>query len=83
MIVGQTFHGTLAEAPVDKTPQKQQANVAPGAEASLALLRERAPKVPFPVMVPTVLERSSLDRPRAADAACTGSTRTASTRRSG
>ena len=25
VIVGQTFHGTLAEAPVDKTPQRQQA----------------------------------------------------------
>ncbi|MEA2386797.1 MAG: polyisoprenyl-teichoic acid--peptidoglycan teichoic acid transferase, partial [Thermoleophilaceae bacterium] len=63
VIVGQTFHGTLAEAPVDKTPQKQPANVAPGAEASLALLRERAPKLPFEVMVPTVLERSSwIDR---------------------
>jgi LCP family protein required for cell wall assembly len=66
VIVGQTFHGTLAEAPVDKTPQKQPANVAPGAEASLALLREREPKLPFPVMVPTVLERSSwIDRERA------------------
>jgi LCP family protein required for cell wall assembly len=65
VIVGQTFHGTLAEAPVDKTPQRQPANVAPGAEASLALLRERAPKVPFKVMVPTVLERSSwIDRER-------------------
>ena len=63
VIVGQTFHGTLAEAPVDKTPQRQPANVSPGAEASLALLRERAPKVPFKVMVPTVLERSSwIDR---------------------
>ena len=65
VIVGQTFHGTLAEAPVDKTPQRQQANVAPGAEASLALLRERAKKVPFPLMVPTVLERTSwIDRER-------------------
>ena len=37
--------------------------MSPGAEASLAYLRERAPKVPFKVMVPTVLERSSwIDR---------------------
>jgi LCP family protein required for cell wall assembly len=65
VIVGQTFHGTLAEAPVDKTPQRQAPNVVPGADASLALLRERAPKVPFKVMVPTVLERSSwIDRER-------------------
>ncbi len=65
VIVGQTFHGTLAEAPVDKTPQRQKPNVAPGAQASLALLRERAPKVPFELMVPTVLEgTSSIDRER-------------------
>jgi LCP family protein required for cell wall assembly len=65
VIVGQTFHGTLAEAPVDKTPQKQTANVAPGTDASVAYLRERASKVPFPVMVPTVIERSSwIDRER-------------------
>ena len=36
VIVGQTFHGTLAAAPVDKTPKRQPPNVAPGAEASLA-----------------------------------------------
>ena len=65
VIVGQTFHGTLAESPVDKTPQRQPANIAPGADASVAYLRERAPKVPFKVMVPTVLERSSwIDRER-------------------
>jgi LCP family protein required for cell wall assembly len=65
VIVGQTFHGTLAEAPVDKTPQKQPANVSPGADASIAYLRERAPKVPFRVLVPTVIERSSwIDRER-------------------
>ena len=65
VIVGQTFHGTLAEAPVDKTPPPQKPNVAPGADASLALLRERAAKVPFKVMVPTVLERTSwIDRER-------------------
>jgi LCP family protein required for cell wall assembly len=65
VIVGQTFHGTLAEAPVDKTPQRQPPNVAPGAEASLPYLRERAKEVPFKVMVPTVIERSSwIDRER-------------------
>jgi LCP family protein required for cell wall assembly len=65
VIVGQTFHGTLAEAPVDKTPQRQPPNVAPGIDASVAFLREREPKIPFPVMVPTVIERSSwIDRER-------------------
>ncbi len=64
-VVGQTFHGTLASAPVDQTPKREPANVVPGAEASLDLLRERQPRVDFPLMVPTVLERSSwIDRER-------------------
>jgi LCP family protein required for cell wall assembly len=64
-VVGQTFHGTLASAPVDQTPQKEPANIAPGTSASLDLLRERQSKVDFPLMVPTVIERSSwIDRER-------------------
>jgi hypothetical protein len=64
-VVGQTFHGTLASAPVDQTPKKEPANVVPGASASLDLLRERQSKVDFPLMVPTVIERSSwIDRER-------------------
>ena len=59
VIVGQTFHGTLPEAPVDKTPQRQKPTVAPGADASLDLLRARERKLPFVVMVPTVLEKTS------------------------
>ena len=65
VIVGQTFHGTIAAAPVDKTPKRQRPYVTPGAEHSLALLRERAKKLPFPLMVPTVIERNSIiDRER-------------------
>ena len=64
-VVGQTFHGTLASAPVDETPKREPANVVPGASASLDLLRERQSKVDFPLLVPTVLERSSwIDRER-------------------
>jgi LCP family protein required for cell wall assembly len=64
-VVGQTFHGTLASAPVDQTPKREPANVVPGAEATLDLLRERQSRVDFPLMVPTVLERSSwIDRER-------------------
>ena len=64
-VVGQTFHGTLAAAPVDQTPKREPANVVPGASASLDLLRERQKKVDFDLMVPTVLERSSwIDRER-------------------
>lgn len=64
-VVGQTFHGTLAAAPVDQTPKRQKANVAPGASASRNLLGERRRRVDFPLMVPTVIERSSwIDRER-------------------
>jgi len=65
VIVGQTFHGTIAAAPIDKTPKRQPPNIAPGTDASLALLREREKKLPFRLMVPTVIERSSwIDRER-------------------
>jgi LCP family protein required for cell wall assembly len=63
VVVGKTFHGSIAAAPIDKTPKRQPPNVRPGAEESLALLRERAKKLPFELMVPTVVERSSsIDR---------------------
>jgi LCP family protein required for cell wall assembly len=58
-VVGQTFHGSLAPAPIDKTPKRQPANVAPGTSAALDLLRARQRKVPFRLMVPTVIEQSS------------------------
>ena len=64
-VVGQTFHGSLASAPVDETPKRQLANTVPGAGASLDLLRAIRGKVDFPLMVPTVVERSSwIDRER-------------------
>jgi LCP family protein required for cell wall assembly len=58
-VVGQTFHGTLAAAPVDQTPKREPASVAPGTGASLDLLRQRQKYVHFPLLVPTVIERSS------------------------
>jgi hypothetical protein len=64
-VVGQTFHGTLASAPIDQTPKRELANVVPGTSAAYDLLRERRGKVDFPLMVPTVIERSSwIDRER-------------------
>jgi LCP family protein required for cell wall assembly len=64
-VVGQTFHGSLASAPVDQTPKRQLASIAPGAGASLDLLRAIRGKVDFPLMVPTVIERGSwIDRER-------------------
>ena len=60
VVVGQTFHGSLASAPIDQTPKRERPE---------RRLRARTPRstscasaagrVPFPLMVPTVIERSS------------------------
>jgi LCP family protein required for cell wall assembly len=59
VVVGQTFHGSLASAPIDQTPKRERPNISYAPNASLDLLRERRARVSFPLMVPTVIERSS------------------------
>ena len=59
VVIGRTFHGSLAAAPVDRTPKRQPPDVVPGADAALPYLRERAAKVRFPLLVPTTLARGS------------------------
>jgi len=59
VVVGQTFHGNLASAPIDQTPRRERPNIVSGASAARDLLRERRSRVAFPLMVPTVIERSS------------------------
>ena len=59
VVVGQTFHDTLASAPIDQTPKRERPSVVSGASAARDLLRERRTRVRFPLMVPTVIERSS------------------------
>ncbi len=59
VVVGQTFHGSLAAAAIDQTPKRERPNVVYGPNASIDHLRERRKRVPFPLMVPTVVERSS------------------------
>jgi LCP family protein required for cell wall assembly len=58
-VVGQTFHERLASAPIDQTPKKEPANIARGTSASRDLLRRLRSRTGFPLMVPTVIERSS------------------------
>jgi hypothetical protein len=63
VVVGSTFHGTLAPAPVDKTPKKRPAYVRSDPSQSRSLLKDVDRHVRFPLMVPTVVERSSsIDR---------------------
>jgi LCP family protein required for cell wall assembly len=59
VVVGQTFHGSLAAAPIDRTPKRARPNVVRGADAARDHLRERRSRVPFRLMLPTVIERNS------------------------
>jgi LCP family protein required for cell wall assembly len=59
VVVGQTFHGSLASAPIDQTPKRERPNVSYAPNASIDELRARRERVSFPLMVPTVIERSS------------------------
>jgi LCP family protein required for cell wall assembly len=59
VVVGQTFHGRLAGGPIDQTPRREKPNVTSGGSAARDLLRERRSSVQFPLMLPTVIERSS------------------------
>ncbi len=66
VVVGQTFHGKLAPAPIDQTPRKERPNVIFAPSASRDLLLKHRRRVDFPLMVPAVIERSSWtddDRP--------------------
>ena len=62
VIVGQTFHGTIAEAAVDDTPEHQPPSVTRDFDDVVPLLREARKKVAFPLLVPTLRDAgSSLD----------------------
>jgi LCP family protein required for cell wall assembly len=59
VVVGTTFHERLAPAAIDETPKREKPNVTSGASASRDDLRQLRKRVKFPLMVPTVIERSS------------------------
>ena len=59
VVVGETFKGSLAPTPVDRTPKKQRPEVVVNPGATEPLLRSIRHRVPFTLMVPRILERSS------------------------
>jgi len=59
VVVGRTFLGTLASSAIDQTPRREKPNVVFAPSAARDLLRERRSRVPFPLLLPTVIERSS------------------------
>jgi LCP family protein required for cell wall assembly len=63
VVVGQTFSGKLQAAPVDQTPKKEAPAVRADPAQSRDLLRGVQRRLPFPLLVPTVIERTSnIDR---------------------
>ena len=59
VVVGSTFHNTLAPSPVDRTPKRQPARVRKDLQATLGLLKPLRKRVPFKLFVPTIVERGS------------------------
>jgi LCP family protein required for cell wall assembly len=59
VVVGQTFHGKIAPAPVRPVVKHQPANVRFDATTGAQLLRPLVGRTPFGLQTPTVLERSS------------------------
>jgi LCP family protein required for cell wall assembly len=59
VVVGSTFKGQIAPAPVDETPKKAPPNVRTDPAATRSALAKVRKHVPFRLMVPTVLEASS------------------------
>ena len=59
VVVGSTFPNNLAPAPVDRTPQRRPPNVSRNPSATLGLLRSIKRRARFPLMVPSLIERSS------------------------
>jgi LCP family protein required for cell wall assembly len=60
LVVGQTFKGTLAPAPVDRTPERKAPEVRSARSETLPVIRQATRwKLGFPLQVPTVVERSS------------------------
>ena len=59
VVVGTTFHNNLAPAPADRTPKRQPPNTVRNPSASLSQLRAVRHRVEFPLMVPSLIERSS------------------------
>jgi LCP family protein required for cell wall assembly len=60
VVVGTTFHGTIGTAPVDTTPKRQPAAVVENPSLAGPTVRERAAKLGFPAMAPTLVERTSI-----------------------
>ena len=61
VVLGQTFEGRLAPAPVDRTPPRREAEVRTATSETIHEVRKASKwDVGFPLMVPTKVDRSSV-----------------------
>lgn len=63
VVLGQNFSGSIEAAPVDSTPERTPPAVIANPDATIPYVREVRGEVPFPVLVPTVLEENSIVDP--------------------
>jgi hypothetical protein len=66
-VTGSSFHNTLSETPTVETPKQQPPNVTYDGTTGHDLVEEYRGKVPFKIMAPSVLERSSVPDPAYGD----------------
>ena len=59
VVVGQTFHGNLAPAPIERTPKHEPPSIVHDPSQSLTVLKKIRRRLPFRLEVPTILERTS------------------------
>jgi LCP family protein required for cell wall assembly len=59
VVLGLNFSGSVSPAPVDRTPERRPPDVVKNPDATRQLLRDQQTKVPFPLMVPAVIEKTS------------------------
>ncbi|HET8606085.1 MAG TPA: LCP family protein [Gaiellaceae bacterium] len=59
VVVGTTFHGEIAPAPVQTAPKREPAAVRFDKDLAYESVRDRAPGLGFTAMVPTIVEQSS------------------------
>jgi LCP family protein required for cell wall assembly len=59
VVVGQTFHGTVAQPAADKTPVRQPPRVVTNPAATETTLASVRAKVPFRLQVPATIEQTS------------------------
>jgi hypothetical protein len=59
VVLGETFHGTIAPIPQTIVPKHQEAYVRSDTYDGVQLLKPLQKKIPFPLMTPTVVERGS------------------------